>query len=316
MKSNLALKVGGFTALVSTSLLGSTTAATAANVDGCGLEPDGGNLDNNAGVCELWFEGPGTNSWSLPAGITGLWGVLVGAGGGAMSNGYSMGYTGAGGDVEYMDLTSSDAGDTVAIVVGAGGAYGDSVDGGDGGDSSVSVNGGTPLVANGGAGAIPVSAAWGYCDNGSGDSGPYGENVGAGVAGTPPSGEACSGGGPGIVPDSDPGAPAIFDGFTHEFGHGGGVYTDTSRTIYMGDGGSLFVDTNGADPDAINGHAGTFGGVIFRYPAADANNAADEPLAPTGGALPTTFAALASVAIIAAGIGFRPFNRRRSRASR
>jgi UDP-N-acetylmuramyl pentapeptide phosphotransferase/UDP-N-acetylglucosamine-1-phosphate transferase len=77
----------------------------------------------------------------------------------------------------------------------------------------------------------------------------------------------------------------------------------------MGDGGSLFVDTNGADPDAINGHAGTFGGVIFRYNAS-------EPLAATGGALPTTFAALASVAIIAAGIGFRPFNRRRSRASR
>lgn len=308
MKNNLALKIGGFTALVSTGLLGSTTAATAANVDGCGLEPDGGNLDNNAGVCELWFEGTGTHSWSLPAGITGLYSVIVGAGGGGLSDGYSAGYTGAGGDVEYMDLTSFAANDTVAIVVGAGGAYGASVDGGDGGDSSVSVNGGTPVVADGGAGALMGSQAWGNCDNGS-DGTFYGENVGAGVAGPPASGEACSGGGPGIVPDSDPGAPAIFDGFTYEFGHGGGVYTDTSHTQNIGDGGSFSVDTNGAAADDINGGVGADGAVIFRYNAS-------ESLASTGGALPTTFAALASVAIIAAGIGFRPFNRRRSRASR
>jgi hypothetical protein len=307
VKNNLALKIGGFTALVSTGLLGSTTAATAANVDGCGLEPDGGNLDNNAGVCELWFEGTGTHSWSLPAGITGLYSVIVGAGGGGWSNGYSFGYTGAGGDVEYMDLTSFAANDTVAIVVGAGGANGSSVEGGDGGDSSVSVNGGTPVVADGGAGAIPAIFAWGYCDNGSAET-VVGENVGAGVAGSPPSGEACSGGGPGIVPDSDPGAPAIFDGFTDELGHGGGVYTDTPHTQYIGEGGSQTVDTNGAAADDITGGVGADGAVIFRYNAS-------ESLASTGGALPTTFAALASVAIIAAGIGFRPFNRRRSRAS-
>jgi len=312
VKNNLALKIGGFTALVSTGLLGSTTAATAANVDGCGLEPDGGNLQNFAGVCQLEFLS-GAHSWNLPAGITGLYSVVVGAGGGAFANGHDMGYSGAGGGVEFMDLTSFVADDSVSIVVGAGGAYFGSSNGGNGGDSSVSVNGGTPLVALGGTGA--GNEYWGWCSNGI-----YGENVGAGAFGPTPTGEACSGGGPGIIPDSEPGAPAIFDGYTGELGHGGGVYFDTLHTQQTGDGGSVFVDTNGTvdyTDDDNYGRDGVWGTVIFRYPASDDNNVADEPLASTGGALSTTFAALASVAIIAAGIGLRPFNRRRrSHASR
>jgi hypothetical protein len=226
-----------------------------------------------------------------------------------------MGYAGAGGQVNYMDLTTSVAGDTITVVVGSGGAYGGVNPGGDGGDSSVSVNGGTPAVTYGGMGGDSGASYYGWC---SATDGYYGENVGAGSPFVAATGEACIGGGPGIVPDSDSNAPAIFDGYTDDVARGGGVFIDTFPSNGTGDGGSVYVDTNGGGTsDDVNyGGPGVWGTVIFRYPAADANNAPDEPLAPTGGALPTTFAALASVAIIAAGIGFRPFNRRRSRASR
>ena len=312
MKSSFAMKIGGFAALLTTGLLGSVTSATAANVDGCGPRPDGGTLRINEGVCELDFA-VGARSWNLPAGITGLHALILGAGGGATSsgNGTDSGYAGAGGDVEYMDLTTSVAGDTITVVVGDGGGRGYQSAAGDGGDSSVSVNGGTPVVAEGGIAGDSSVWGWGFCGSGN-----FGENVGAGVADPVPTPDpywtTCVGGGPGIVADSDPDAPAIFDGFTYEVGHGGGVYRDTPHTQRVGDGGSVFVDTNetaDTSDDNINPSSGVWGTVIFRYNAS-------EPLAATGGGLPTAFAALASVAIIAAGIGFRPFNRRRSRASR
>lgn len=316
MTNALALKIGGFTALVSTSLLGSTSAATAANVGGCGLEPDGGNLTNVAGVCELEFT-TGTHSWSLPAGITGLHGVLVGAGGGATSNGdgSSMGYAGAGGAVEYADLTTSVAGDTIVVVVGDGGAYGFQSDAGDGGDSTMSVNGGTPYRANGGNAGDSNVWGWGYCGAGS-----FGENVGAGVAGAEPAGSACVGGGPGIVPDSDPDAPAIFEGFTDELARGGGVYIDTPHTNGTGDGGSIYVDTKNtpdSSDDGVFGGPGVWGTVIFRYPAADANNVADtDSLAETGNDMPVGEIALASIAAIAAGLAASAFGRRAAKSSR
>lgn len=313
MNSSFAMKIGGFTALLSTSLLGSVTNATAANVDGCGLEPDGGTLRAIEGICELDFA-VGIRTWSLPAGIAGLHALILGAGGGAVStgDGTDQGYAGAGGEVEYMDLTTSVGGDTITVVVGDGGARGYQSAAADGGDSSVSVNGGTPVVADGGIAGDAGDWGWGFCGRGT-----FGENVGAGVADPVPSDPGywltCSGGGPGIVADSDPDAPAIFDGFTYEVGHGGGVYIDVFHTQRSGDGGSVFVDTmetSITDDDDINPSSGVWGTVVFRYTAG-------ESLASTGGALPTTFATLASIAIIAVGVGLRPFNRRRrSHASR
>jgi hypothetical protein len=322
VKKSLALKISGFTALVSTSMLGSSTVANAANVDGCGLEPDGGTLVNNAGVCELTFDSAGGHAWILPAGIAGLHGVLVGAGGGAAYVQPNTGYSGAGGDVEFVDLTGYLPDDTAEMIVGAGGESGTPI-ANDGQLTSLTMNGGSTLSVDGGDAGDTSGWGWGFCDGGY-----FGENIGAGVADPAPSGGACVGGGPGIVPDTDSDAPAIFDGFTTELGRGGGVFIDTSRSPQIGEGANVFYDSG---DDATTADAsGADGVVIFRYTAADANNASDsssgsgsgsrtgstDSLASTGNDVPVAAAALASVAIIAAGVVAFAFGRRRSRLAR
>ncbi len=324
MKNALALKISGVTALVSTSILGSVTAASAGNVGGCGLEPDGGTLENNAGICELVFDSAGTFTWSLPAGIADLYGVIVGGGGGAFYSQPSNGYAGEGGDVEFVDFTSWAADDTFTVAPGVGGDTASAGNGRHGGFSSVTINGSGP-AAFGGDGAVAFGMVWGYCGVGI-----FGENTGAGTPGDPAAGEACIGGGPGIIPDTAVGAPLIFDGFTSELGHGGGVYVDLIHNPRIGEGANVRYQSG--DDATIADPTGADGAVIFRYTAADANNATDSgsgsgsgsgsrsgstnSLSFTGNDVPVAAIALTSVAIIAAGIGAVAFGRRRSRASR
>lgn len=322
MKKSVALRISGFTALVSTSMLGSVTAANAANVDGCGLEPDGGTLERNAGICELTFDSAGSHAWILPAGIAGLHVVLVGAGGGAAYVQPNTGYSGAGGDVEFVDLTAFLPNGTAEVMVGEGGESG-TPNGYDGQLTYLRMNGGSTINVDGGIAGDTSSWGWGFCDGGY-----FGENIGAGVADPAPSGGACVGGGPGIVPDTDSDAPAIFDGFTTELGRGGGVFFDTARSPQIGEGANVFYDSG---DDATTADAsGADGVVIFRYTASDANNASDSgsgsgsgsrtsstnTLASTGNDVPVAAAALTSVAVIAAGVGAFAFGRRRSRVSR
>jgi hypothetical protein len=190
------------------------------------------------------------------------------------------------------------------------------------------MNGGSTLNVDGGIAGDTSGWGWGFCDGGY--YGYFGENIGAGVADPAPSGGACVGGGPGIVPDTDSDAPAIFDGFTTELGRGGGVFFDTARSPQIGEGANVFYDSG---DDATTADAsGADGVVIFRYTASDANNASDSDsgsgsgsgsrtgstntLASTGNDVPVAAAALTSVAIIAAGVGAFAFGRRRSRVSR
>jgi hypothetical protein len=326
VKTSRTLTFGGFTALVSTTILGSATVASAANVDGCGLEPDGGNLERNAGICELTFDSRSSGAWILPAGIAGLHAVLVGAGGGASYAQPNTGYSGAGGDVEFVDLTSYVPDDAAEVSVGVGGESG-TPRGYDGQLTYLRMNGGSTLNVDGGNAGDNYPFGWGYCDVPF--IGYFGENVGAG-AGDPPIGGSCFGGGPGIVPDTDSDAPAIFDGFTTELGRGGGVFIDTTRSLQIGEGANVFYDS-GNDATTADA-AGADGVVIFRYTASDANNVSDSDsgsgsgsgsrtgstntLASTGNDVPVAAAALTSVAIIAAGVGAFAFGRRRSRVSR
>jgi hypothetical protein len=190
------------------------------------------------------------------------------------------------------------------------------------------MNGGSTLNVDGGIAGDNYPFGWGYCDVAF--IGYFGENVGAGDAGDPPIGGSCFGGGPGIVPDTDSDAPAIFDGFTTELGRGGGVFIDTTRSLQIGEGANVFYDS-GNDATTADA-AGADGVVIFRYTASDANNVSDSDsdsgsgsgsrtgstntLASTGNDVPVAAAALTSVAIIAAGVGAFAFGRRRSRVSR
>ncbi len=315
MKTARTLTFAGFTTLVSTSMFGSVTAANAANVDGCGLEPDGGNLENISSVCELTFNSPGSYSWTLPAGIAGLHAIVVGGGGGAWG-GSTVGYAGDGGGVDYVDLTSAVANDTITGNVGEGGST--AVEEGqtptDGDNTTLSVNGGSNYVGSGGSMA---AFTLGFCS--AGISGLWGEGEGAAGVGVVNNGGSCTGGGPGIVPENDSDAPTIFDGFTTELGRGGGVFTDTTPAQTPGRGGSVFVFSG--DSTVSVEPTGADGIVVFRYTASDANNAADSSggsngssgsLANTGNGVPVTAVTLASIGLIAAGLGATIFARRRN----
>lgn len=88
--------------------------------------PAGSTLVGN-GICEVVFTTPGETTWTVPANVTSIEALLVGAGG--ASDGY---YGGGGGDVKVVTLQNS--GD-ISLVVGAGGTYADSGSG-EGGASS------------------------------------------------------------------------------------------------------------------------------------------------------------------------------------
>lgn len=301
MTNALAMKIGGFTALISTAVLGSATGAYATTVDGCGTKPAGGTLKNKSGVCELTFKSAGSYAWILPAGIADLQAIIVGAGGGAAYVQTDIGYSGAGGDVVFVDLTDRRANDAAEILIGAGGVTGTPI-GYDGQDSYLRMNGGDTLTVDGGTAGSTTDWAWGFCDGGY-----FGENLGAGTTTVGQDSGPCVGGGPGIIPDSHSDAPAIFDGFTTELGHGGGVYIDSTHTQRIGEGANVFYDSVNDVTSADL--TGADGAVIFRYTST-------QSLAETGNGMPVGEIALASLAAIAAGLAASAFGRRAAKSLR
>ncbi len=253
------------------ALVGSAVPAFAAPVAGCGEAPVGGDLTRIGDVCELDFSAAGTYSWTVPSGLTGLFAVVAGAGGGALADGVSEGYAGAGGNVEYVDLSSQPAGSTAEVVVGAGGVSAETTPA-SGGDSSVDLGGLT--VADGGdAGAffaqycIAAGNFSTYVGNGSGAGGPAGAN-----------GEDCATTtAPGVAPatdvDSDgDAAMPLFASFADELGAGGRaiaspISLDSQPDL---DGTGRGADVLYVAPSTVpsfNSEGGD-GRVVFRYPAA------------------------------------------------
>ncbi|MEQ1738023.1 MAG: hypothetical protein ABL886_16665, partial [Rhodoglobus sp.] len=68
----------------------------------CGDVPIGASVSIDSDRCVLDFGTAGGYSWTLPTGISGLFGLVVGGGGGALADGGSEGYAGSGGDVLYV----------------------------------------------------------------------------------------------------------------------------------------------------------------------------------------------------------------------
>ena len=265
------------------ALVGTAVPAFAAPVAGCGEAPAGGDLTRIGDVCELDFSAAGAYSWTVPSGLTGLFAVVAGAGGGAYADGISQGYAGSGGDVEYVDLSTQPAGSTAQVVVGAGGATSAST-ADDGGDSSIDLGGLT--VAAGGAGGeffshfcIADGNFSSYVGNGDGAGGPAG-TIGDDCATTTA---------PGVAPATDTdssgdAALAIFSTFSETLGAGGRVLVaplalDSQATI---NGTGRGADVQYVDPSSVpvSNDAGGDGRVVLRYAAVAP--AADAELADTG----------------------------------
>ncbi|UYN83628.1 MAG: LPXTG cell wall anchor domain-containing protein [Microcella sp.] len=295
------------------ALVGSAVPAFAASVAGCGDAPVGGDLTRIGDVCELDFSVSGSYSWTVPSGLSGLYAVVAGAGGGAEADSVSWGYAGSGGEVEYVDLSSQPAGSTAQIVVGAGGA---TSDGGaaDGEDSSIDL-GGVTTAAGGVSGSTYVQYCIAdgnfstYVGNGNGAGGP------AGTAGD----DCATTTAPGVAPATDTdssgdAALAIFSTFTETLGAGGRVLVaplalDPQPAL---DGTGRGADVQYVDPSSVpeSNTAGGDGRVMLRYAAIDGADV-DSELADTGGADATGAVALSGL-LAAAGAAALVLSRRRA----
>lgn len=276
-------------------------------VEGCGDAPAGATLTKTDGVCQLNFP-VGTSNWTVPAGLTSLYAVIAGGGGGAYADGSSAGYSGSGGDVIYADLTSAAAGSMTTIVVGDGGVSGDEPT--DGEDSSVTA-GSTTTAPGGLAGGFVgdycvINSDFSvYVGNGSGAGGIVNVFADCEVdfipAVNPLNGDVDTNGDP---------VPAIFASLDAPLGAGGRVLrapaslTPDVDLTGTGQGASVFYVAGAPSsiPD-FNGVGGS-GRVVLRYTVAALAATGANAIAPLG------------VGAVLAGLGAMLFavSRRRTRS--
>lgn len=248
------------------ALIGAASASALPPVEGCGDAPAGATLTRTGDVCQLDFEAPGDFSWTVPSGLTGIYAMLAGGGGGAWAGG-SNGYAGSGGEVVYATLTGTAAGTAVAVTVGAGGASG-AGDPAPGEDTSI--NAGSPVVALGGnEGNDPFR----YCIAGGSFSVYTGNGDGAGGPAGPDGDDCATTTAPGVVPatgdDSDGEDPLpVFADLSTEFGAGGVVLVAPAPVPSVldsnGVGASVSMDIPESEVAVFN-ESGADGRVIIRY---------------------------------------------------
>jgi hypothetical protein len=197
----------------------------------------------------------GSYSWTVPADVTGICGLCVGAGGGGSgSNATDESSGGGGGALSYSNAISVTPGETLDIVVGAAGTAGAANgNGGTGGDSWIKRGATTLLLAKGGGGGTPTEGGSG----GSAASGTGGtKNSGGGGRGTS---DGSGGGGGGAAGYSGGGGTGNgdFAGSSGSGGGGGGGDKGDSTSGRGGGGGGgvglLGSGSNGASGFAVDG---------------------------------------------------------------
>ncbi|MFN0133438.1 MAG: hypothetical protein ACKVW3_13040 [Phycisphaerales bacterium] len=172
------------------------------------------------------WNAPGTYSWTVPAGVTRLIAHCWGGGGGGgwtVSGTHGGGGGAAGGAIKVWTVTP---GDTVNIVVGAGGQGGQiggsSMDGQDGAASTVTI-GGTSITGHPGFGGLAVGST-------AGGIGGHGQNgdltLGGGTAGSGITSTMGGIGGSNAVAGSAPNVNAWGGGGGYGSGNGGNHASD------------------------------------------------------------------------------------------
>lgn len=253
--------------------------ASATTVPGCGEEPGGGTLTKVGSFCQVTFSQTGTSSFTLPAGVSALHGVVVGGGGGASNNGFDQrfGYAGNGGEVKYFDFTELMEGAVVDVVVGAGGESSNTPTAGEA--SSVKVLD-RDLVSS--AGGDPANGNF-FCEYQSSNL-VYVSMAVSGTGTQPTNSNGCDANG---AAGENPSAGVNLLKWTGlaatNFGKGGGVYGTTPTTLYPGEGSSNIVDLT---TPKVTFSAAQAGIVIVRWAAA----AVPTPNATPSKKLITTFA--------------------------
>lgn len=258
------------------------------------------------------FTSGGSNSFTVPDGVTSIsvkaWGGGGGGGGGAAS---AAGGVGAGGGYTSTTLSVT-PGQTLTVYVGGGGGGGtyssggnDAGGGGGGGGYSGVFNGATPLVVAGGGGAgggsrqaraggvggagggtNGVVGANGYSAlNGAG--GGYGSQSSGGVGGTSNGNDGAAGGslqggagGDGRTADGTDGSGAA--GGTNGGGNGGRPNVNTTRAGGGGGGGGLYGGGGGGATSSSTTASGGGGGGGSGYPTGSTTAGSGQTAASTG----------------------------------
>jgi PKD repeat protein len=196
----------------------------------------------------ILFNGTGSGTWTVPAGVTSIDYLVVG-GGGAGGSGTASGGGGAGGLLS--GITSTTPNDTYIITVGVGGS---SSKGGNSsiGDNIIAIGGG---IGNGGSGG---SGGGGYGTGGLGTTG-QGYNGGNGANGLGGGG----GGGAGVIGGDEHGGSYIYYGGS---GGNGLPFSITGLSIYYAGGGGGASEYTGGGYSGSGGlggggtGGGTYGG--------------------------------------------------------
>jgi hypothetical protein len=243
------------------SAISSLNPASASAVAGCGDTPANTTLVKLGSTCQLTLSTTNAVSFTLPAGVTALHGIVVAGGGGAggqMVSG-STGYSGAGGQVQYFDFTGLAASATVELEVGAGGTNGDNPTAGQ--PSHVAVTGQSTVTSDGGV----LGDINNYCSFGGNYSTYVGNNIsGTGTAPVNANGACDLDGAAGENPATGTHSADWSNYPTTNLGKGGGVYGVAPATLLPGEGGSVVVDA--ANSTVVN-HDGAAGIIVLRWEA-------------------------------------------------
>lgn len=194
----------------------------------------------------------GTYTFTVPAGITSICAVCVGGGGGSIYDGIGN----SGGSLSYSNNVSTTPGESLTVVVGAGGT-GTSGASAPGGDSKISRSTTTLILAKGGASASTNIGDTSY--TGGNAQSPNITGSGGGGAG----GYSGSGGGGGA--DGNPNGTAGSSGTGGAAGGGGGGgyaadYFSPGVGQFFGGGGGGGVGILGQGSSGGGGSGGSAGG--------------------------------------------------------
>lgn len=199
---------------------------------------------------EARFLTPGTYTWTVPAGVTTISAVLIGAGGAGENAG--DGYGGGGGALGYINNRTVSAGQTLTIVVPAGQTTRSIGTGADADNASI-LGQGISAVAQGGRDAWnPLAGADGYtvaatysgCDGG-GNGGKGYHKSGRRAGGAGAGGYSGAGGNCGVAYGATYYAGAA-DGTMGGSGGGGGGGIGGNTEAYGGGGGGVGIYGEGA----------------------------------------------------------------------
>ncbi len=197
------------------------------------------------------FKDTGSCTWTVPAGVTSVDGLLVGGGGGG---GGSIGGGGGAGEFKSLSAVSVTSGNSQTIVVGAGGAPG--VSGSSSGSNGSNSSALTYSVKGGGGGATLQYAAAAGGSGGGGLSCGYSSSLAPGAGTSSLSSGSVSSGGSGstvgsaaCVAGGGGGAGGAGSNFSGQSGGAGGAGVSSSIT-----GAALFYAAGGGG--GINGDVG------------------------------------------------------------